>query len=689
MSEYLQCVLNDEVVDKSGVELLDSKKYDTLDIVTFVSSPKFLFKNIKGYKKVRFILGIRDGDNAASYILDPNLKNEFFKDVPEEVLEKIKTGDVEIRFVAANETMHSKIYIQSNKEESMAIIGSANFSQTAFTGNKQYEEIYAATSAHNEKFVNIYENRFNKLYKKSNDYVPAHFRKKVKKGEPVNIIMSKEEITPNVAVILNDMRAQMKGLSEEEISEEISDMQGSLIDKEQEQKKEIKIIQETQKLIKIATKKKSGKETFISPKELLKHEEYIIAKVFKSEVEKKEYEDERNEVYFDKKTEKLYVKDTLNSNTATQLSKALAPEIIKEKMELLNKFIAAYDLFTVNNTANAGSRVFETILYAFMAPYIWRLREEYAHLDSREEVRASVPLFMLVAGRAHAGKTHLMKFLSSITGGNGEYYHYQKGTKLTKMDQINPQIIDNFLNKQNVSTVFIDEIAGDYFKSNASGTSHYMGEPFIKKVTNSKDGMHPSVISTSNIDFSAPTQVMRRIHYVQLNNPFDKERATEIGEYFKEIYGNFGQELHKDFLNRLEKKFDEGIEVNINDFLYLGREIFKEYFQETGMQAPAWFTEEPFNDYYNRGKEIWERIYDMQKSGFTYRKNKNEIIIDESILAQQGFGNKKKTELLEYLPIGVLVEDKGMVRLNAEKFFEFTGQKHQGAIKGFFDKVMG
>ena len=36
--------------------------------------------------------------------------------------------------------------------------------------------------------------------------------------------------------------------------------------------------------------------------------------------------------------------------------------------------------------------------------------------------------------------------------------------------------------------IFIDEIIKDYFSSNSSSTSSYMGEGFIKKLTNAKDG---------------------------------------------------------------------------------------------------------------------------------------------------------------------------------------------------------
>ena len=47
------------------------------------------------------------------------------------------------------------------------------------------------------------------------------------------------------------------------------------------------------------------------------------------------------------------------------------------------------------------------------------------------------------------------------------------------------------------------------------------------------------------------------------------------------------------------------------------------------------------------------------------------------------YGTKK--ELLQYLPIGVLVEDKGIVKLNHKNFFDFIKQNSRNL--GFFQKI--
>jgi len=123
------------------------------------------------------------------------------------------------------------------------------------------------------------------------------------------------------------------------------------------------------------------------------------------------------------------------------------------------------------------------------------------------------------------------------------------------MNQINPQIINQFFCEENLTPIFVDEIEKDYYSSTSTASSGYKGESFIKNMTNAKSGKHPCMIATSNTDFSANSQVMRRIYYIQLNNPFVSDKKEETAEYFTNILNEFGTQLYQDFLFRLEKNF--------------------------------------------------------------------------------------------------------------------------------------
>jgi hypothetical protein len=295
---------------------------------------------------------------------------------------------------------------------------------------------------------------------------------------------------------------------------------------------------------------------------------------------------------------------------------------------------------------------------------------------------------MLIAGMAQSGKTHLLKFLSHIMGNHGQYYHFVKQARLSSMSQINPQIIHNFFNEENLTPIFVDEITKEYYSSTNAATSSYMGEGFIKSLTNAKSGRHPCMIATSNTDFSANAQVMRRIYYIQLNNPFDASQKEEAANHFMEVLNNFGNELYRDFLHRLEGKFAEGITVDINDTLLPAREIFMGYFEIARMPLPASFPQQRIDDYYLRGRAIWRDLYSMKHHGFKEIKKENLILLDdETVFGTKLAAGREKRELLQYLPIGVAMEDKGIVRLNYEKFFDFIGMRSKNG--GVFSRWFG
>jgi len=666
--DYLSIFFDNENYHNNFKSLIDSKTYDSIDIVTFVSSPKFLFESIKEFKKVRIILGIEDNQNLNKYLLDPSSLNEFFESLDQEIIEKIINKDIEIRFTTIGNMIHSKIYNLKSTNSYISIVGSANFSSSALSGTKQFEELIGYTHSINPEFVNHYHDRFDHIYSHSIDFIPTRLKKKVQELEIKILKISEEESLEILSQNIDNLNAIVQ--IDEDVAKELNLEKSRLIQEDKDQQKELQTNQKIKKIFEIVTKQKKGITALVTPKEFEKKKETIITKVFRKELIKKEYEDTRLKLYYDQKFNYLQKLDE-SSNTTTVFHKQIDTDLLKSKIELLGEFISSYTNYTINNETNTQSRIFEAILYSFMAPFIWKIREEFSKIDNKDEIKTNIPLFLLIAGQAQSGKTHLIRFISSITGSSGNYFHYKSQAKLENMQQINPQVIDNFIHSENITPVFVDEINKEYFTTTNSSKNSYMGEGYIKNITNSKDGIHPCVIATSNTDFSANSQVMRRIYYIQLNNPF-VSNASKTNDHFNDILLNFGSELYRDFIYKLELKFTHGVRLNLDDFIYMGREIFQEYFEQLNIKAPNWFSHKPINDYYTRGKEIWSAKYIQHNKYFTHVKNKNEILLDEEkVFGTKMSANRDKKELLQFLPIGVIIEDKGIVRLNREKFLEF------------------
>ena len=144
------------------------------------------------------------------------------------------------------------------------------------------------------------------------------------------------------------------------------------------------------------------------------------------------------------------------------------------------------------------------------------------------------------------------------------------------MSEINPQAIYNFFEEENLMPIFIDEITKDYFSSNSSSTSGYMGEGFIKKLTNAK------IISNASANFSNLSDVIYFDNYKLTGYSlsgvllFEEEKLFEllnIGfidtlavKYCFEALENqkFNYEMKDKFLQKLKEKFKDDLYFFVN-----------------------------------------------------------------------------------------------------------------------------
>jgi len=683
--QYLSVLYNDEVYLGNIKELFDAKKFDRLLICTFVSSPKFFFKQTKAFDSIELLLGIEDSQNAQKYLFDPKYTDDFFKSLDKPTLEKITTNKVTIRFTTIGTTIHSKIYIQQNSKtkETRVMLGSANYSATAFGNKKQYEELLVYDSTYNKKLTDYYLQRYEDIKIETLDFIPKRIKKKIKTEELKILTLSSEESLEILKERMDDIQAI--AVVADELDESLKATKQIIAQSHEDTKKELQSIANTKQLIEIITKPTKGKIGFIKSAQFIKQKEQIITKVLQEKKIIKEFKDSRISLIYSEVDSQILLKNDGNDELSTYAKQA-DKQTIKEKLLLLEQFISAYTKYTMNNENDTQKRIFEAILYSFSSVYIWRLREDAINQQGRDEIKSAIPLFMLIAGMAQSGKTHLIKFISQIMGNHGEYYHYIKQAKLSSMNQINPQIINQFFCEENLTPIFVDEIEKDYYSSTSTASSGYKGESFIKNMTNAKNGKHPCMIATSNTDFSANSQVMRRMYYIQLNNPFDSDKKEETAEYFTNILNEFGTELYQDFLFRLEKRFSEGIKIDVNDILSPAREIFLEYFEELDMKVPSYFSKNRIDDYYLRGKVMWGDLYNVKFKGFKEDKKQNIILLDdEYVFGSKMSANREKKELLQYLPIGVLREEKGIVRLDYQKFFHFIDMESKNS--GFLHKL--
>ena len=580
---YLHVVKDGVVKDINLEELFDATKFTRIRAVSFVASPKFFFKMTEGFEEIQLVLGIEDGQVAGSFIsglqalLAIDERINLFQSLPEDIQESIKSDRYQVRYSKKNDPIHSKVYLLDGKADTRVMIGSANFTEQAFSQRKQYEELLVYD---NSPLFEIYHQRFNDIYAETVDYVPEKFKHNFI-GEPVNIAdpdqlfdVLMEEVKSG-KIITEFTEAQIEELNQATTQ----------ADSKAEQLESVK------QLVEVITKKdrKTGNHIILPVAQLDKKNITIKSKLSRLNKHTEEV-DTRGFIEYNESNHLLYKR--ADEDNMFQFSKRASTEELKKQLKLIHEFIDAYKTYTVQSSTDTQTRIFEAILYAFMSAHIWKIRDHYVLEEGRESVRRNIPLFLVLAGRTSSGKTSALEFINLLTGNTKPYLSYEQLSKKN-------MIVDLFYTS-NVSPILVDEVDSKFFTSTAADK----GERLIKDVTNNLDGKHPVFICTTNTtNFDATAQVISRIYYLQIDNTFDKQKQGESSKFLGNIMSEVNSVLYQDFTVRLADRIKhDDLFYTVEDYLAIAREIFKEYHVECNLELADWFSEQRFDYYNKRGK---------------------------------------------------------------------------------------
>ncbi|MDQ0254129.1 hypothetical protein J2S74_001502 [Evansella vedderi] len=655
--KFLNIVKNNKVVEMGIEELFDTNQFLELKAVSFVASSRFFFSTTKNFKRITLILGIEDGAVADSFVsglaplLDIEDRLKFFDSLSEDIKEKIRNDKFIVRYPQLGNPIHSKVYLLKGEESTRVIIGSANFTETAFKNKKQYEEILVFD---NSPLYEVYEGRFNDLYSQTVDYIPDLVKTKT---ESEKVWVADPELMKEI--LLDDLtRQNVKVQFSEEEMEEIK-----LIPDKVEVEKDGAT--QYKQIVEVITKKDKKTNNFtLLPVASLRQKSVAIKSILSKTSKKSEELDHRFELVFNKGNQMLLT--TNKSMEGEEKEKELVPfskpitesAVIRENLLQINKFVEAYELFTSRSDLKNQSRIFEIILYGFMSAHIWNMRDHYANEEGRESVRRHFPPFLIIAGRSMSGKTSALEFVGMLLGNINPYFAYEQVKDST--------VIWDYFHSTNVNPILIDEIDPKFFTSTAAKK----GERLIKYISNEMKGQHPVMIGTTNATgFDVTAQTSMRIYYLQIDNTFQKEVMAESSKYLSEIMSKINSSLFQDFTYRIGKRLQDGNEFyKTEDFLAVAREIFIEYYKESEMDIPAWFPMKKFNDYDERGKFIWRELYRSHKQAFDIRED-NTILIKIEEFGDRT--NRDRANKINFLPPEVIIEDSPVLVINKEQFFSF------------------
>lgn len=669
---FLNIIMDNQIVQMSINELFDTNLYNELKAVSFVASPNFFFSTTKNFKKITLILGIEDGSVADSFatgiapLFDISERVNFYNSLSNDVKENIVTNKFSIRYPKKGNPIHSKIYLLKGKEVSRVIIGSANFTETAFGNKKQYEELLVFD---NSPLYEIYENRFNEIYTQTVDYIPEM----IKKTAAEKVWIADPELMKEI--LIDDLTRQkiIVQFSEEEM-EEIK-LTPDKLEVEKEEATQFK------QIVEVITKKDKKSNNFtLLPIATLKQKSVAIKSILSKTSKKSEELDHRFQLIYNNGNNMLLttnnvIKKDDGESELIPFSKPITDiDILRENLSLINRFIEAYELYTARTDLKNQSRIFEIILYAFMSTYIWNMRDHYASEEGRESVRRHFPPFMIIAGRSMSGKTSALEFVGMLLGSTNPYFAYEQVK--------DSSVIWDYFHSSNVNPILIDEIEPKFFTSTAAKK----GERLIKYISNEIKGQHPVMIGTTNATgFDVTAQTSMRIYYLQIDNTFQKEAMAESSKYLSDIMSKINSSLFQDFTYRIGKRLQDGQEFyQTGDFLAIAREVFLEYYKECEMEIPKWFPIKRFDDYDERGKFIWRELYRSHKQVFDIRED-NTILIKIEEFGDRT--NKERANKINFLPPECIIEDSPVLVINRELFFNFI-EYSSGEKKNFLSKIL-
>lgn len=672
VENYCHVVMNGKSVDKEYAELFDSTQFNRMYAATYVSSASFFSKIAENYEMVQIVLGIdKEEVNEAfahgTHELILNKGIEFFKYMGKKAKDMVVEDTLNIKYSNIGSIIHSKLYLLENVETGLKriIIGSANLTESAFNNKvPQYEEVIVFDD---NSLYEVYKRRFMVLQRTAVDYIPKRIISKYREEQVV--FVDKEERIDLIIEKLTQNNAKLV------ITDEIASAVEKAADKQEMQAAEYKVITQ---IISQSTKTKNKMLVMKSPAEISKIRPVLKDLVFKTS---KTADDLKrfclNYDVGEKTVVKISQDDELGKR-GINFAEECGSNYIDETLNLIEKFVEAYKNFTVENDDNSNiSKVYEVVLYSFLSAFIFMIREQYGIDVGKAEKREDVPMFMIIGGRAYAGKSNLLSFVSKLISGeqSNHYLHYKDIQKAN--------VIESLFYEENIFPIFADEVEPKFFKSTATTK----GEALIKSLANSLDSSHPTFICTTNTKtFDVPAQVLRRVYYIQIDKTFDEAYKNESDIYYNDIMCSINNKLFKDFCYKVCTRIQEGEPLYFDsvDWLKLARNLFIDYYHLIGRKIPDYFPMAPFDDYKERGKNMWKTLFREKREIFNYNAEKREVIVNF-----EDMDRNTKASYFNYLLNACIKEDIGIyLILNDKIFFDwinednpFVDKEHEKGIK--------
>ncbi|GAW98492.1 phospholipase D-like domain-containing protein [Secundilactobacillus mixtipabuli] len=711
-------------------EIFDTDKYSQMLGVTFSASGDFINKYLNPLEKLTLIVGIPEEKvqrNTSQAMAHHNMQKKMQQILNHEGTNLYQSLNIEIKKQVNTQhfkvlaplfyTIHSKFYLLSNLDqtETRLILGSANLSAQAFkSSSSQFENILILD---NNPLFDIYKDYFNnQLLPVVDDFIPKEAIKIVTKNirtlpkdanveqayllSPQDINKIQEESFIDTAEAVNQKLnvgiVPMETISEmKNAPEEIHDVKART--------RTINYQLETgATLIKEMVVPKSKTPKIQTPSKL--------RTAFKNKIKIKKTKNvnanilELNEMYskpalrnIDDHITGFSIKRDEHSNDLMPYGKLATKEEIEASLKNINHMLRNYKNFAIDYDNDYGARVYEAILYAFTAAFIWEIRQ-HSSLNTQEG--NDIPQFLFIGGTGGSGKSSLLAYISKLLGiyGNVQYLDYSAilpyGTHNIKSQTI--EQLRRWFRTENAAPMLIDEVPSEFFEKDKYGN-----DLVVQETNNAADLDHayPAMIATTNADaYTFKEQARRRSYYLKNDRVFDDAKREQSTKEYANVLNNTTDLLYQDFLVRMSELIETNKAVYNQyadqgkiDFMYNTRQIFKQYYDIVDLPIPTYFPQSRYDDSQESNQERWRKLYETMPEEFNYHKDTNSLFfritkVDENDSSRFNANGKASFVYKNALSPKVIRGSKEgiTVELKASEFFHWIGINNPYIHKGLF-----
>jgi len=584
-----------EVETVSPMELLEG--YDTLRALTFSSSLKMVESLFRlGYEKAELIISLpADFTKAREFAFLKRLEEE-----KEGLAKGSLLLDLSLYYYPKS---HSKFYLLEGMRGKRLILGSLNFSLSAWTG-KQREEVFYTDR---EDLIELYEKIYEEIKRNSRKVITAkEVKKEAEKVEKKMLSIEELTATPENLEAIREYGDVIDGIVAKNFVMTITPEQIKMqADREKSLTEKV-----AGKVTKLTSLSKKG--LLLKPKEL-------------------------GESIRDGEVSKSLTWDGEGWKVAELLTVSAELEDAVENLRLLAEITSR---LREHGGEKTGKMLLEAVLFAFAGAYLWRVRGE------EDVLPENYPVFGLLAGTSKAGKSLTLSVISMLTHGENAVFEYGKRILFKgheyKLGNSGANLFEYYFNGdfpfcKGVYPLLVNEIT----ESHIIKDKKLYG--IIKSVSNLKlPKQHGVAIGSMNVSFCMPPEIARRVFFLEYG--FSLREHKKLNAKLKPLLKGLNTALFFYYLKRLDPF---RVSVSPDDPLLHVREFFSFLADKGGIALPL--SETYLGDIESKAKSELKHVISL-KGELKVVKHPDKGI-DCYVVEKEAFRYPP--------PVEVTVEDKG------------------------------